>query len=347
MSMPNSHEALLRNRQLLDGPLALIGPSSVELLSALPQGGIAVCEHVGQVQALNIQGNWRVHYGYDVTELERGGCDVVVVFLPKARAELDLRLALARWLTREGGRLVLVGEKKEGISGAVKQLRSVAPDAGKVDSARHCQVWVATNTDSLSDFDVTQWLDWHTIDFRDVSVDVAGLPGIFSRGELDSGTRCLLETLADQPLKASTVLDFACGAGVIGAWLQSWQAANHLPVSTVDGVDVQFQAVTCAQATYDRAGSRGSITASDGLKALDGRWSAVVTNPPFHSGVKTDTSMTESFLREVARHLTSGGELRLVANTFLPYGSLIQRFVGPVERLYEDRRFTVYKAVRR
>lgn len=69
--------------------------------------------------------------------------------------------------------------------------------------------------------------------------------------------------------------------------------------------------------------------------------------PPFHSGVKTDTSMTEQFLREVAQHLEPGGELRLVANSFLPYESEIQRQIGAVEKLAQDRRFTVYRAFRR
>lgn len=346
-SLPNSHEALLRNRDLLTGRMALIGPASPSILAELPEGGIAVSEHAGQLKALESQRNWQTCYGYDVSALQPAVCDVVAIFLPKARAELDLRLAMARWLGREGATIILVGEKKEGIAGAIKQLRAVAPDAGKIDSARHCQVWTATNSDPLKHFDITEWFEWHTVSNSGISLQVAGLPGIFSKGELDDGTARLLESLAETPLKAANVLDFACGAGVVGAWLQSWQAESGKPVTPVDGVDVQFQAVTCARATYDRAEAKGDIFASDGLSELDGRWSAVVTNPPFHAGVKTDTSMTENFLRDVARHLTSGGELRLVANTFLPYETMIKRFVGPVERIYVDRKFTVYKAVRR
>lgn len=56
--------------------------------------------------------------------------------------------------------------------------------------------------------------------------------------------------------------------------------------------------------------------------------------------------MTEHFLAQVSEHLQPGGELRLVANSFLPYETLMARHVGPVERLAGDRRFTVYRAVR-
>ena len=48
----------------------------------------------------------------------------------------------------------------------------------------------------------------------------------------------------------------------------------------------------------------------------------------------------------VAKHLEPGGELRLVANTFLPYEALIRRHVGPVKTIAGDRRFTVWSARR-
>ncbi len=349
--MPNSHEALLRNRARLSGRVALLGVSSPALLAELPSGGLAMTEHAGCASQLEGQGNgeaaWQVAFGYDHPALTAGGFDTLVVFLPKARAELDLRLSLARWLAAPGASLILLGEKKEGIAGAVKQLKAMAPEAGKIDSARHCQVWLADGITPLAEFQLADWMQWHAVTLADTSIEVSGLPGIFSQGELDGGTAVLLQSLADLPMKADRILDFACGAGVIGAWHQAWQKAQGRAVSPVDGVDVQSQAVICARATYDRNGAEGTIIASDGLAEVDGRWPAIVTNPPFHTGVKTDTSMTENFLRDVSRHLQSRGELRLVANSFLPYESLIQRFIGPVERLVEDRRFTVYRAIRR
>ncbi|MCW8867398.1 MAG: class I SAM-dependent methyltransferase, partial [Marinobacter sp.] len=149
------------------------------------------------------------------------------------------------------------------------------------------------------------------------------------------------------PLRSGPVLDFACGAGVLGAWLHRWQERQDLPRLTIDGIDVQSQAVICARATYERNGVSGRIMASDGLPGIEGSWPVILSNPPFHSGVRTDLSMTERFLREVVRHLAPGGEVRLVANSFLPYEPLMKRCIGPVERLRENQRFTVYRAFRR
>lgn len=347
MSLPNSHEVLLRNRHLLQGRVALLGVTASGLLADLPAGGMAMSEHAGVCAVLTGHDGWEVCFGYDDPALVAGSFDTLVVFLPKARAELDLRLALARWLAAAGARLVLVGEKKEGIAGAVKQLKAVAPDANKKDSARHCQVWCADPIEPLPEFSLQQWMTWTGIDCKTVHLEVAGLPGIFSLGELDEGTRMLLETLDENPLRPGSVLDFACGAGVLGTWLHRWHEQQNHPGVAVDGIDVQSQAVICARATYERNGVSGRILASDGLSGVEGTWPVILSNPPFHSGVRTDLSMTERFLREVVRHLAPGGEVRLVANSFLPYEPLMKRCIGPVGRLREDRRFTVYRAFRR
>ncbi len=346
-SLPNSHEALLRNRDLLGGTVGLLGVTDPSALPLVGNRGLAMSEHAGVYSALSRVPGWQACFGYDDPGLQPATLDTIVVFLPKARAELDLRLALALWLARAGARLILVGEKKEGIAGAVKQLRARLPDAGKVDSARHCQVWSAEVEAPSHSFKLADWITWTPIEHAGVSIEVAGMPGVFSLGELDEGTALLLDTLAREPVRAGRVLDFACGAGVIGSWLQGWQRQADLATSTVDGLDVQSQAVICARATYERNGCTGDIRSSDGLSGVQGKWPAIVTNPPFHTGVRTDTSMTERFLREVASHLEPGGELRLVANSFLPYGELIQRHVGTVERLEQTRRFMVYRAFRR
>lgn len=346
-TLPNTHDVLLRNADLLEGRIALLGVSDPALLPLCPHAGIAMSEHAGIYAQLAEQAGWQACFGYQCAGLEAGSCDTVIVFMPKVRAELELRLAMARHLGREGARLVLIGGKKEGIAGAAKPFQLATHGSGKIDSARHCQVWAGSNHEPLVHFDMMAWVQWQTLACAGIEWPVAGMPGIFSQAELDAGTRLLLETLAEQPLSGQRVLDFACGGGVIGSWLQAFRKARGESPGVVDGIDVQAQAVTCARATYERNQVAGEIMASDGLAGIDGRWQAVVTNPPFHSGIKTDTSMTEQFLAQVARHLEVGGELRLVANSFLPYEGLIQRHVGPVEKLAQDRRFTVFRAFRK
>ncbi|HKK55484.1 class I SAM-dependent methyltransferase [Marinobacter sp.] len=343
-AMPNSHQALLKNRECVSGRLALIGPTDPGLLQQIAGDGLAMTENMGIFGLLQANEPWTVSFGYDHPALVPDCADTVVIFVPKSRAEMSMRLALARSLTRKNGRVIVVGEKKEGIAGAVRQLRELFPQSEKIDSVRHCQVWQADTLPPSPAFWVSDWLQWHGVEHGSIRLDVAALPGIFSDGELDAGTAMLLDTLGRIPLDSGRILDFGCGAGVIGCWWQRLQAQRGDPISSVDGVDAQFQAVACARATYNRAGAEGNIIASDGLANVEGQYQSVVTNPPFHSGIRTDTSVTERFLQGINRHLVKGGELRLVANRFLPYQALIRQHLGPVKVLAEDHRFTVWSA---
>lgn len=340
--MLNTHDVLLRNRESLSGRLAVIGLADASVLASLPgDPGLVMTDHAGVFDGWSALSAWHAVFGYEDEALTADCVDSVVVFMPKSRPELELRLALAGHLARAGGRLMLIGEKKEGIAGGARVLQFTFPDARKIDSARHCQVWETDVPAGLSGFNLNAWYSWHSIQVGGVALDIAGLPGIFSDGRLDEGTARLLESFEDG-VPEGPVLDFACGAGVVGAWL-----AHKAPGLAPDAVDVQFQAVACTRATYERAGIKGRVWPSDGLSRVEDKYRLLVSNPPFHAGVRTDMSMTEGFLRDAARHLVRGGELRLVANTFLPYAELIQRYVGPCEILGQDKRFTVYRAFRR
>lgn len=345
-ALPNSHQALLKNRERLEGRLAFLGLTHPGLLDQIHTDVLVMTDNAGTRSLLDRREDCCTAFGYDDPGLIAGAADTVVVFLPKSRAELSMRLSLALWLVSDGGRVMLVGEKKEGIAGGVGQLRERLPQSRKVDSARHCQVWLSDAVVPVGHFQLTDWLQWHVVERHGVALDVAGLPGIFSDGELDPGTAMLLDTLAAVPLAPGKTLDFACGAGVIGAWWQRFQAQRAGTACPVDGADVQFQATACARATYDRAKAQGAIVASDGLSAIEGQYQSVVTNPPFHTGIRTDTSVTGQFLQDVGSHLVKGGELRLVANRFLPYQALIQQHIGRAVVLADDRKFIVWSASR-
>lgn len=341
-TMLNTHDVLLRNSESLSGRLALIGLADAAVLPDLPgKPGLIMTDHAGVFAGWQGLQGWQAVFGYEDSALAADCADTVVVFMPKSRPELELRLALAGHLATAGGRLVLIGEKKEGIASGARVMQFTFPDACKIDSARHCQVWEAPVPAGLTGFNLGAWLSWHKIRSGGVELDVAGLPGIFSEGRLDEGTARLLDSFADG-VPEGPVMDFACGAGVVGAWL-----AKKKPDIALDAVDVQFQAVACTRATFERAGIDAHVWPSDGLSEVEGKYRLLVSNPPFHTGVRTDMSMTEAFLRDAARHLQRGGELRIVANTFLPYPDLIQRYVGPCETLSQDKRFSVYRAFRR
>ena len=338
--MENSSQLVLRNVDRLRGPLLVVGPPDDGFAADCPVGGVGLTDHWGLAARLSEQGNFKILFGCDPGVLEDRHFVQALVFMPKSRQELAMRLALAASRLETGGEILVVGAKREGIAGAGKQLAAWCRSVGKSDAARHCQLWSGVLAGPSVPFRLADWFETFEEEVGGLRLRVKALPGVFSAGRIDAGTRMLLETFEPDAVLAGPILDFACGAGIIGTWL-----ARRFSVE-VELVDVQAQAVLSSAETLAANEVQGQVRAMDGLSGQLRRYGMIVTNPPFHKGVQMDTRVTELFLREAARHLKPDGELRLVANAFLPYRPLIESAIGPVCVLAEDSRFRVYSARR-
>jgi len=326
-------EVLLRQAERFDGNLLLAGLPADDLLGRLPaahgwswQAG----EHAGL--AARFAG--RCHFG--VAPGERS-FTAAVLFLPKSRELAGYLLdCLAARLA--GGELYLVGEKRGGIESAARQLQAFGRPR-KLDSARHCQLWQVTVEQAPPAPQLEERAQHYRLETADGLLQVVSLPGAFSHGRLDRGSALLLEHLDGLP--AGDLLDFGCGAGVLGAALK-----RRYPQNRVSLLDVDAFALASSRLTLAANGLEAEVIGGDGIRAAPGGLAAIVSNPPFHQGVHTDYQATEDLLREAARHLRPGGELRLVANSFLKYPPLIERHLGPCRVLAEAQGFRVYGARR-
>jgi 16S rRNA (guanine1207-N2)-methyltransferase len=112
-------------------------------------------------------------------------------------------------------------------------------------------------------------------------------------------------------------------------------------------VDASALAVEASRRTAQRNGMpTRRIWASDVFSDVRHRYRTILSNPPFHVGVKTDLSIVESFLRQAAARLRWAGRLRMVANRFLPYRRVLKACVGTTRVVAENSRYAVYEASR-
>ncbi len=325
-------EVLLRQAELFQGRLLLAGLPADDLLGRLP-GAVGWSWHAGEQQLLNKRFSGRCNFGVAPPP---GEYAAAVLFLPKSRELTDYVLqALAAQLA--GRPLYLVGEKRAGVERAAKQLASLGR-ARKLDSARHCQLWQGEIEQTPAVPDLDALAHQFTLELDDGPLQVSSLPGVFSHGRLDVGSALLLEHLDNLP--SGRVLDFGCGAGVIGATLK-----RRYPQSELVLLDVDAFAVESSRRTLAANGLEAEVIAGDGIDAAPRQLAAIISNPPFHQGVHTNYQASETLIERAAEHLSSGGELRLVANAFLRYPPLIEQHLGACQTVVERNGFRIYRAI--
>ena len=326
-------EVLLRQAELFQGQVLLAGLPPDDLLGRLPQAR-GWTWHAGDLARLEQRFAGRVHHGVAPAE---HAFEAAVLFLPKSRDLAAYLLeALAGQMTT--GTLYLVGEKRGGIEGAAKQLQRFGAPR-KLDSARHCQLWQVSVQDAPPARPVEALAEHFELALADGPLQVVSLPGVFSHGRLDRGTALLLKHLDGLP--CGHVLDFGCGAGVLGATVK-----RRYPQSRLTLLDVDAFAVAASRLTLAANGLEGEVISGDGIDAAPTDLSLILSNPPFHTGVHTNYQASENLLKKSSVHLRKGGEMRLVANSFLRYQPLIEGALGNCQVRAEADGFRIYQATR-
>ena len=327
-------EVLLRQPDYFQGNVLLVGLPPDDALGRLPNAH-GWCWHAGDHAALEARFAGRVHFGVDVPER---AFDTAVVYLPKSKELSDyvLKAVAARLPNAD---VFLVGEKKGGIEGASKQLIPFGKPR-KLDSARHCQLWQVSVVNVPQAPVLAHLAQHYELALEEGPLNVVSLPGVFSHGRLDRGSALLLDNLDKLP--SGHVLDFGCGAGVLGAAVK-----RRYPHNSVTLLDVDAFATASSRLTLAANGLEGEVICGDGIDAAPMELNTILSNPPFHVGVHTDYHATENLLQKAVKHLKKGGELRIVANSFLRYQPLIEEQFGACTVKAEGQGFRIYSAKRR
>ena len=316
--MEPKSEVVIRQHDYLSGRVLFINAPTDDLLSNLAQDIEAAVWtwNYNDLQYFQ-QRSATVHFG---TLLPEQDFDQAVIFVPKSKELLNYILHNVASRLAQGASIFLVGEKKEGIERAAKQLQPYG-QAVKLDSARHCQMWQISLNTTVKAKALADWAQQYTVTTPNGDLTICSLPGVFSQNRLDIGTAVLLPYLSQ--VTAGKIADFGCGAGVISAYLSKLNPKNR-----IFALDVDAFALASTQMTFEKNNlplEQLEVKAVTGIEEAPLFLHAIVSNPPFHQGIKTDYNASENLCKTSRRHLKSGGELWIVANRFLNYPQLIEQ----------------------
>lgn len=258
--------------------------------------------------------------------------DTLIYYWPKNKSEAQFQLMNVLSLMPSGSDIFIVGENRAGVRSTGQMLEALSP-LYKVDSARRCGLYHG-RLESRPAFTLDAW--WKEYHYNGLTIKT--LPGVFSRDGLDVGSQLLLSTLMHHT--EGNVLDMGCGAGVLAATL-----ASHSPKVRLTLCDVSASAIAASRATLAANDIKGNVLTSNVFSDISGRFDMIISNPPFHEGLQTNLNAAQALIRDAIRHLTICGELRIVANAFLPYTNVLDDVFGHHDVIAQTGRFKVYRAV--
>ncbi len=126
--------------------------------------------------------------------------------------------------------------------------------------------------------------------------------GVFSKDDLDSGSKLLIDTAIIKP--GSKIHDLGCGIGVVGIIAKMAERSCKVTCS-----DVSNRAIELTKMNVELYKLDLQVVQSDGYSAIPDKFDAILFNPPYVAGRQTIYRLID----EACEHLADGGMIQLVA----------------------------------
>jgi 16S rRNA (guanine1207-N2)-methyltransferase len=164
--------------------------------------------------------------------------------------------------------------------------------------------------------------------------------GVFSKKEIDFGSKLLIETMVIN--RADFVLDVGCGYGPIGL-----SAAVLADQGRVTMVDINERAVLLSRDNAKRNGLNNvTVLQSDLLaQVAENKFDCILTNPPIRAG----KIVVHQIFSQAYSSLVPGGRLWVVIQKKQGAPSAftkLESIFGSVQEVLKDKGYWIFKAIK-
>ncbi len=285
---------------------------------------------------------------YDFSNFADASFDQVVYRVSKERPVVHHVINQAWRLLKDGGQLLLAGEKNDGIKGYVEKAGKLLGDrqpARKSGNCYNAELRKHNNWQAEQQLDDKNYNTLRAVLELDgpEPVTVLSKPGVYGWNKEDQGSRLLMDTAAALYAKGGypgSVIDLGCGYGYLTLRTRHW------PTLSRAATDNNAAAIQSAETNFRNAGLVVALTPDDCGQQISSRFELVLCNPPFHQGFDTSSELTRTFLRQSARLLDrsqANAHALLVVNQFIALETLGLDYFRKAEVLDSDRQFKVVR----
>ena len=326
---------LIADENLIDIPFTSFG-SAVQVLSNRFD-----ITHQAQLAHCNCLFN-----DFDFSVFPSGSFKRVVYRVSKEKPVAHHIINHSLRLLADDGELILLGAKNEGIKTYASKAGIYFNSGAAV--TKHGNNYLATiGKDATSTIDVEKRLLPLKSPYENLAPVITcdgnqlySKPGLFGWNKVDRGSALLARHLGDFftgfATPPETLLDLGCGYGYLSLMAAQAQAANPLHIVASDNCAA---AIIACRKNFSAFNINGEVIADDCAGGITKTFDALLCNPPFHQGFKTDSRLTEKFIKSAARHLEHSGRALFVVNQFVPLEKLAQSIFSHREKLVEGDGF--------
>ena len=279
---------------------------------------------------------------FDFSDFPPNHFDALLFRISKERASSHHVINQAAVLLKPEGKLLLSGEKNEGIKTYVKQACQLFGD--KANTQKNGISYLASI--SLYSADAKPLEDKNYPRLRPITVPLpmdadrqyVSKPGIFGWNKIDRGSAFLIdhlpEFLSRYDKTPRSLLDLGCGYGYL-----SCEASRH-PFTSITATDNNAAALAATKENLAQLSQPDfQVTAADAGDHLNQLFDTILCNPPFHQGFTVDDDLSIKFLYNSKRLLSSAGQALFVVNSFIPLEYKAKQYFEQVNTLANNGAF--------
>ena len=326
---------LIADENLIDIPYASLNPA-IQVLSNR-------FDITHQAQLANSESLFN---DFDFSVFASGHFKRIVYRVSKEKSVTHHIINHALRLLDDGGELILLGAKNEGIKTYISKAAAYFNIAANTD--KHGKYYLATLQKKAA---LAHEAESRVLPLKAPYTNLAAVitcgddtlyskPGLFGWNKVDRGSALLAQYLGEfftrLPAPPRTLLDLGCGYGYLSIKAAQVQSVSPLQITASDNCAA---AVLACQKNFAAFSLKGKVVADDCADSITGSFDAVISNPPFHQGFKTDSRLTEKFIQSAARHLKHSGSALFVVNQFVALEKLARPVFARSEKIAESDGF--------
>lgn len=241
-------------------------------------------------------------------ENKKRGFDQTFVNITKSRKETFFYIAIAFFLTKIDGMIIITGDKDLGIDFYLKKIRSLTNL--NFFSKSHGKISFLKKTKFIPE-EIKNWKNYGK--YKKISSNYYTLPGCFSEKEIDEGSNLLAKCFSNKLY--GKVADLGAGWG----YLSAKALENNNRIKQIALVESNLNSLKCSRINVPSFKAKFYWKDIEEENLSIKNCDHVIMNPPFHKGKKFIYSLGLVFLKTAKKILSKKGTLWMVHNKELTY----------------------------